>query len=89
MFKFMLLWPHQIMSKMNGLCVKIDLTEVAYFGNTRSKVRDLVCHLLSQGYIFFKKWLLLSICKYINSKIKKYFAKLQKYFAKFAKSLCS
>ena len=28
---------------MNELCEKIDLTEVAYFGNTQSKVAGLFC----------------------------------------------
>ena len=54
MFKFMLLWPHQIMPKMNGLCVKIDLTEVAYFGNTRSKV-GILSAIYFLRVIFFSK----------------------------------
>ena len=46
MFKFMFLGPCQIMWKLNGLSVKIYSTKVTYFGNTRSKVGDLACHLL-------------------------------------------
>ena len=74
MFKFILLCPHQ-MWNMNDLCVKIDLTEVVHSGNTRSKVKDLVFHLLPLSFfffffLFFKKWLILSIYKYINLKIK-------------------
>ena len=46
MFKFKLLRPYQIISKMNELCLKIDLTNEVYFGNTRSKIGDSVCQLL-------------------------------------------
>ena len=42
----MFLGPCQIMWKLNGLSVKIYSTKVTYFGNTRSKVGDLACHLL-------------------------------------------
>ena len=30
---------------MNELYVKIDLTQMAYFGNIESKIRGLVCQL--------------------------------------------
>ena len=33
MFKFMFPCPHQLVRKMNELCIKIDSTKVAYFGS--------------------------------------------------------
>ena len=42
----MFLCPHQIIWKINELYVKIDSTNVVYFGNTWIKIWDLVCPLL-------------------------------------------
>lgn len=46
MFRFMFLYPYQIMCTTNELCVKTDLTRVVYGGNTRAKVEDPVGQLL-------------------------------------------
>ena len=46
MFNCMYLCPQQIMWKMNELHLKIDQFKVAYFVNTRNKVRGLFCKLL-------------------------------------------
>ena len=42
----MFLCPHQIIWKINELYVKIDSTNVVYFGNIWIKIWDLVCPLL-------------------------------------------
>ena len=50
MFKFMFLFPHQIMLKTNELGVKMDWTKMNYFSNTRIKVRGPIA---SYFYVFY------------------------------------
>ena len=49
----MFLGHHQIIRKMNELCEKIDLNKVAFSGDTQSKVRGLVCQLLTSIIFMF------------------------------------